>query len=574
MSRESAGRARAALAVLFFAALAARGEAVEPVIAFAEVDADWGIVFRHVHGGSGEYYMPETMGSGVVMFDYDGDGDNDLFFVDSGAMPGYEGPVTGSRLFRNEGEGRFLDVTVGAGIAVSGYGMGAAAADVDADGFVDLYVTAFGANQLFRNRGDGRFEDVSSGSGIDDPLWSASATFADLDGDGWLDLYVANYVDFAFDRNALCGRLDLGLRSYCHPDQYGGLPDHVFRNLGGGQFTDVTAEWGFAPASGSGLGVVASDLDGDGLVDVYVANDMTPNFHFHNLGGGRFEEIALLSGTALGPSGLPEAGMGVDAGDFNGDGLPDLVVTHLDRQTNALYCNRSFGIFFDCRFPAGVADPSVATVGFGVAFADLDDDGRLDLTVVNGHIIHNVEGMRTGTTYRQRNQVLRNIGGGRFVVVEAAGLDAVRASRGLAVGDLSGDGALDLAINNSNDVAEVYENRSAPRGHFLRVDLVDAAPNLAAIGSRVDLDSAGERQIREARTASSYQSQSEATLHFGLGDAAGADRLLVRWPDGGRSAWLDLPADRRVRLLRSRRNHSSPAGDGAPSGAGEGAAED
>jgi hypothetical protein len=529
-------------------ALAAVAGAETPAIRFAETGAAWGVAFRHTHGGTGEFYMPETMGAGVAILDYDGDGDNDLFFVDSGAMPGYSGPVSGSRLFRNEGGGRFLDVSAGAGIAVAGYGMGVAAADVDADGAVDLYVTAFGPNQLFRNRGDGTFEDVTAAAGVGDPLWGASAAFADLDGDGWLDLYVANYVDFAFDRNAICGRADLGLRSYCHPDQYEGLPDRVFRNSGAGRFADVTAEWGFAGARGKGLGVVASDLDDDGLVDLYVANDMTPNFHFRNLGGGRFEETAVVAGDALGPSGLPEAGMGVDAGDVDGDGRFDLVVTHLDRQTNALYCNRESGLFLDCRFSAGVAEPSVPHVGFGVAFADFDDDGWSDLAVANGHIIHNVEGMRSGTTYKQRNQVLRNRGGGRFAVVADAGFDAVRASRGLAVGDLSGDGALDLAISNSDDEAELYENRTGSEGRHLRVDLAGAAPNLGAIGARIELEAGGRLQAREARTASSYLSQNEATLHFGVGAAERVERLRVRWPDGRRSELRDLSAGRRLRI--------------------------
>jgi len=558
-------RRPAGLAVLALVAAAARGEA--PPIRFADVAAAWGIDFRHVHGGSGEFYMPETMGGGVAILDYDGDGDNDLFLVDSGALPGYAGPLTGSRLYRNDGAGRFRDVTARAGIEVTGYGMGVAAADVDGDGFVDLYVTAFGPNQLFRNLGDGRFADVTPEAGVGDPSWGASAAFADLDGDGWLDLYVVNYVDFTFDRNPPCGRPELGLRSYCHPDVYGGLPDRVYRNLGGGRFADATAAWGFAEASGKGLGVVASDLDDDGRIDLYVANDMTPNFLFRNLGGGAFEEVALLAGTALGPSGLPEAGMGVDAGDADGDGRLDLVVTHLDQQTNALYCQRAAGLFLDCRFPAGIADVSVPHVGFGVAFADLDDDGRLDLAIANGHILHNVEAMRSGATYRQRNQVLRNLGGGRFAEVADAGLDAVRASRGLAVGDLSGDGALDLAIGNSNDAVELYENRSPARGGHLRVDLAGAPPNRGAVGARVEVETADGRQVREARAGSSYLSQHEATLHFGLGAAPRVERVRVRWPDGRRSELRDAPSGARLRLSAPGAAQGASAAE-APVGAG------
>jgi enediyne biosynthesis protein E4 len=547
--------ARTALLAALALPPAAAADAPSP-IRFVETAAAWGIAFRHTHGGSGEFFMPETMGGGGVLFDFDGDGDLDLFLIDSGALPGFTGEATGSRLFRNEGEGaepRFVDVTARSGLVVTAYGMGGAAADVDGDGFVDLYVTAFGANQLFRNRGDGTFEDVSAAAGVGDPLWGASAVFADLDGDDFLDLYVTNYVDFSFENNPLCGDAARGLRSYCHPDQYDGLTDRVFRNLGGFRFEDVTHAWGFGGADGKGLGVVASDLDGDGRIDLYVANDMTPNFLFHNLGGGRFEEIALLSGTALGPRGTPEAGMGVDAGDFDGSGRFSLVVTHLDLQTNALYCNRGGLLFVDCRDPAGIADPSHYLVGFGVAFADFDRDGELDLVVANGHIIHNAEGFGTGTTYKQRNHVLRNVGGGRFVELSGIGLDAVRASRGLAVGDLSGDGALDLVIVNSNDEVEAYANRTPAPGRYLRVDLLAVSPNPAAIGARVELEAGGRRQVREVRTGASYLSQSETTLHFGLGDAARVDRLRVRWTDGRVSELRDLPADRRVRLYGSSR---------------------
>jgi enediyne biosynthesis protein E4 len=516
---------------------------------FREVSAPWGLGFRHHHAGTGSFYMIETMGSGVVVWDYDGDGDEDVLFMDSGPLPGYRGEPPRTVLYRNDGVGRFADMTARSGIAPSAYGMGATAGDVDGDGDLDLYTTAFGATQLFLNRGDGTFEDATARSGAGYTSWSTSAAFADVDRDGDLDLYATDYVDFSFEDNPPCGLKERGLRSYCHPDVYDGLPDRFFRNRGDGTFEDATARAGFASATGKGMGVLFADLDEDGWPDLYVANDMTPNFLFLNRGDGTFEEIGMAAGVALSDLGAPEAGMGVDAGDLDGNGFADVMVTNLDLQSNAVYSNQGGNVFLDGRYVSRLAEPSIYKVGFGIAFADFDHDADLDVVVANGHIIHNIERFGTGTTYKQRNQLFENLGKGQYREVLDSGLDVVRSSRGLAAGDLDGDGDLDLAINNSDDLAEVYENVGAP-GNWLAVDLAVARGNRHGIGARLELEGAGRRQEREVRTAASYLSQSALTAHFGLGAAPRADRLTVRWPDGKVQVFEGLAANRRMAVVR------------------------
>ncbi|RMH21146.1 MAG: CRTAC1 family protein [Acidobacteria bacterium] len=531
--------------------------AAATTLGFREVAADWGLAVRHHHGGSGRYYMVETIAGGVIAFDYDGDGDADLLFTDGAPLPGYRGEKPRTRLLRNDG-GRFVDRTEEAGITFDGYGAGGTAGDVDGDGDLDLYLTAFGANVLLLNRGDGTFVDRTEEAGVGDPLWSMSAAFADFDRDGDLDLYVTNYVDFSLDNNVDCSDKATGIEAYCPPDVYNPLPDRYYENLGPGpggvvRFADATARVGLDGAVGNGLGVVVGDLDDDGWPDVYVANDLTPNFLFRNRGrvdggGIRFEDLSLLSGTGYSPKGRPEAGMGVAMGDYDADGDLDLTVTNFELESNGLYANMAGGVFIDNRFTAGLAEPSLLVLGFGVAFADLDLDGDLDLVVANGHINDNAEQLGSPTPHKQPNHVFENLGNGRFRKLPDDTLSEVRASRGLALADLDLDGDLDLVFVNSNDHAEVYENLTAG-GHWLQVVPRARHGDRFAVGTRTVLETGDRRQLRELRTATSFLSQDELVLAFGLGPRTRADALRLRWPRGGVTLYRHLPADRRLVVI-------------------------
>jgi enediyne biosynthesis protein E4 len=367
-----------------------------------------------------------------------------------------------------------------------------------------------------------------------------------VDNDGDLDLYVADYVDFTLANNKVCGDVRRNIPSYCHPDAYNGEPDRLYRNRGDGTFEDATRAAGLGGAVGPGLGVVFGDVDNDGWQDLYVANDQKGNFLFYNKGGGSFEDISLLSGTALGPHGRPEAGMGVDLGDVDGDGLLDLVVTNFELEGDGLYKNLGGGSFVDGQATAGLLEPSYLNLGFGVALVDLDQDGDLDLVVANGHVSDNAAELLEGSRYRQRNQVFENLGTGKFREEKASGMDVVRASRALACGDLDGDGDLDVVIVDANEPAEVYENVSAGGG-WLQVGFAAPAGNRFAIGARLELESGGKRQVREVKTASSYLAQNALAAHFGLGKSAAVDRLTVRRPDRI-DIYAGLPANRRLVL--------------------------
>jgi hypothetical protein len=537
-------------------AITAGAAAAEPV--FRDVAESWGLAFRHHHGGTGQRYMVETMVGGVAILDYDEDGDEDVFFVDGGALPGYTGEPPRSRLYRNEGRGRYLDVTERAKIDVAGYGCGAVAGDADGDGDLDLYVTAFGPNRLFLNLGDGSFREAGAEAGVADPRWSAGAAFGDADGDGDLDLYVANYVDFALDNHRFCGDRESGVRGYCTPVVYEPLPDRFYRNLGEGRFRDDTAAAGLVEpeGGGAGLGVVFADLTGDGHPDLYVANDLDPNFVFVNRGDGTFEDVSLLSGAGYSDTGKPEAGMGVDLADVDGNGLLDVAVTNFELETNALYLSVGGGLFRDARFAVGLAERSFRQLAFGFVFADFDRDGDEDAMIANGHVLDNPREMGSEGTYGQRNQVFSQGPPGRFREIEEAGLLAARPSRGLASGDLDGDGDLDAVVLNSNDVAEVYENL-AEGGAWLLLDL-RGGRNRWAIGAQLEIEHGGRRQLRAVRAGLSYLSHSALGAHFGLGEAREVERLRVRWPDGRRSELRSVPANRRLRLVASEGDGESP----------------
>ena len=518
-------------------------------IRFDEASQRWGLDFRHHTASSDRYFMTETLGSGVIAFDYDGDGDPDLLFVDNGPLPGYTGERPRTRLFRNEGGRRFLDVTDRSGVEVRDYGMGGTAGDVDGDGDLDLYVTAYGTSQLFRNEGDGTFADVTERAGVGNGSWATSAAFADADRDGDLDLYVANYLAFTLETNVVCTSPVLGIRSHCGPAVYEGLPDRFYRNRGDGTFEDATGPAGFGSATGKGLGVVWSDLDGDGWQDLYVANDTTPNLLYRNRADGTFEELGTAAGVAYSDTGDSEGGMGVESADLDGDGRLDLFVTNFEMESHAVYGNLGGWVFVDRRYSSRLAEPTRLPVGFGTVGADLDQDGDVDLVAVNGHILQGIEQWEPGKSYRQRNQVFANDGTGRFEEVSSAGLDVVRASRGLAAADLDGDGDLDLAVNDADEPCEVYENVTQAPGRWLQVDLADRGGNRHGIGALLRLSHGERSQLREVRTASSYLSQNALTGHFGTGASARA-RLVARWPDGRVTAYEGVATNRRLTLVR------------------------
>jgi len=514
---------------------------------FRDVTAAWGLGFRHHNGSSGRRYMPETLGGGVVVLDYDLDGDWDVFFADGGPLPGDPGTASRSQLWRNDGGGRFADVTGRAGLEIGGYLNGGTAGDVDGDGDPDLYLTALGANALWRNQGDGSFVDVTAVAGVGDEGWSASAAFADVDLDGDADLYVADYVDFTVATHKECR--SNGIEGYCMPDAYGAVRDRFYVNRGDGTFRDATEAAGLATARAlPGLGVAIADLTDDGLPDIVVANDSQPNYLFRNRGDGTFVETGLVAGLAYGEGGEPEASMGIAVGDVEGDGDQDLVMTHFELETNALYAHLGGGLFRDMRFPAGIAEGSYPSLSFGVVLADLDQDGDLDLVTANGHIQDNAARIHERSSFPQRNQLWENLGAGKFEESAASGFEAVRVSRGLAAADLDGDGDLELVFVNNGGVAEVYEGLAA--GAWMQLDFGAATREAGAVGIRVDLAAAPGPpgpQRRDLVAGGSYGSRSAPALHFGLGGAAAA-RLDVRLPGGGRRTYRDVPARRRLRL--------------------------
>ena len=538
---------------------------------FVDVTDDAGLGFHHFNGMSGELYFPEMMGSGVGLLDYDGDGDLDVYLVQGHMLggkplsaatfkPRHPVPLT-DRLFRNESTDdrlRFVDVTEASGLAAGGYGMGVAVGDYDNDGRPDFYVSNFGNNQLWRNLGDGRFEDVTAAAGVDDPRWSVSVTWVDFDRDGWLDLYVGNYVDFSFENAKPC-RSSTSARDYCSPLVYEPLVDSLFRNRGDGTFEDVSLGAGIRGDFGGALGVIAADFNGDGWQDIYVANDGVPNQLWINGRDGRFANDAILAGAGVNMDGSPEASMGVDAADFDGDGDEDLFMTHLARETNTLYVNDGQGWFEDRTVTMGLAGPSFPMTGFGTGWIDYDNDGWLDLLVVNGAVTAIEAQMLAGDPLplRQPNQLFRNLGKSRFVDVSSEAGSAIltpRVSRGAAFGDLDNDGDTDVIVSNNAGPARVLENRVGARNQWLGLRLLTGDPGRDAIGARVELS--GEPSLwRRVRTDGSYASASDPRILFGLGDGAAKKRSVrVLWPDG---------SEERFEGLQGGRYHTLRQGDGA-----------
>jgi hypothetical protein len=540
-----------------------------PVEWFTDETAASGLDFVHVNGMSGGFYFPEIMAPGVGVLDYDNDGDLDIFFVQCHVLgpgktltnllirpPAQQLPLRG-RLYRNDLELRpdgtrslrFTDVTASSGIDARGYGMGVAAGDVNNDGCIDVYVTNVGLNQLFRNNCDGTFTDVSRPSGAADPGWGVSAAFFDYNRDGWLDLYVGNYVEYAVDEDKPCISVTGG-RDYCPPRAYRGQSDRLYRNRGNGTFLDVTAEALLGADRAPALGVSTADFNGDGWMDVYVANDGEANQLWINQREGTFRNTAPLAGVAFNRDGRAQGSMGVDAGDFDNNGTEDLFVTNLTGETNTLYVNHGGGTFEDRTAASGLGTPSLTYTGFGTAWIDVDNDGWLDLLTVNGTIVRSQQAPANAVfPYDQRKQLFRNLGTGRFEeVTDRAGAVFRRSEvgRGAAFGDINNDGTMDVVVANANGPARLLINHAGRQHHWLGLRLVGgAATPRDMLGARVAVVRAdGSTLWRRARADGSYGSANDPRVLVGLGDAAGHARVRVTWPSGRVDEWPRVPIDR------------------------------
>jgi hypothetical protein len=502
---------------------------------FTLATTDAGLQFHHVNGASPDKYMVETMGSGGLFFDYDRDGWIDIFLVDGGSLADRKAAgAARHKLYRNRGNGTFEDKTTAAGITHIAYGLGACAADVDNDGWLDLYITAFGPNALYRGNGNGTFTDITKNAGVGSTLWSTSCAFGDMDNDGDLDLYVANYVEFNAQNNKFCGDVARKIRAYCDPHVYPGISGVLYRNDGTGAFTDITKEAGVQRTDGKSLGVIFLDYDADGWSDIFVANDRVPNFLFHNERNGRFRETGLLAGVAVASDGKARAGMGTDFGDYDNDGRPDLVVTNFDLETHSVFRNMGGGIFVDATAESGVGPPTLPFVGFGTAWFDGDNDGDLELAIANGHVLDNPGIFRAGARHAQRTLLFVNDGRGRLAEMGRSagpGFDPERVSRGLFIADIDNDGDLDILITNNGQPADLLRNDGGNRGSALIVRLVGGRGNRHAIGARLRVTSSGKSWVRDVRAGSSYLGQNDVRVHVGLGTAALVD-VEVQWPAG------------------------------------------
>ena len=521
-----------------------------------------GVRFVHFNGMTGKLYLPEMMGPGAALLDYDNDGDLDLFVVQGSALDlggaGSRLPsdTDGDRLFRNDSTGGslvFRDVTAESRLRSEGYGIGVATGDFDNDGWVDLYVTNVGPNRLLRNGGDGTFTDVTAATGTGDPGFGVSAAFLDFDRDGWLDLFLGNYVNFDLAQHEPChgagGRVD-----YCGPLAFDPQPNRLWRNLGGGAFEDVSVASGIASQAGGALGVVASDLDGDGWIDIYVANDERPNLLWVNQGDGTFQNRAMLAGCSVNEEGLAESSMGVDAADIDGDGNDDLFMTHLKQQTNTLYRNSGDGFWEDWTSESGLGRASWRSTGFGTAFLDFDNDGWLDIFVANGavRIVEALAARGDPHPLGQPNQLFRNLGDGRFedfTPWAGAAFGLLEVSRGAAFGDVDNDGDTDAVLLNNAGPLRLLINRIGQDSHWLGLRLVGERVDRDMLGARAAVLRPGSPPLwRRVRSAASYASANDPRVLFGLGSVDAPVAVLVRWPDARLEKWTDIRIDRYLTL--------------------------
>jgi hypothetical protein len=519
---------------------------------FIDVTQALGLHFQNLSSHTSRKYLPETMGAGVALFDFDNDGRLDIFAVNAapltdptpkGSVPQKTDPKYWNRLYHQKQDGTFEDVTEKAGLQGTGYGMGVAVGDYDNDGYEDLYVTAYGGNKLYHNNGDGTFTDVTEKAGVGGSGWSTSAAWVDLDNDGWLDLIVLRYLDWDFS-DIWCGEHKEGYRAYCHPDYFKPIAPLVYHNNGNGRFTEVSNQVGISKP-GKGLGVALADYDGDGRIDIVIANDSMPEFLYHHKADGTFEEVGLASGVAVDGEGRTYAGMGVDFADYNNDGRPDLIITDLANQIYALYRNDGDGTFAYESYPSGLGRMTMSHSGWGVRFLDYDNDGWKDLLITQGHDLDTIELNFPNLRYRETMFLARNTGSG-FVDVSADAGSAFQEAwvgRGMAVGDIDSDGRLDAVVTTNDGPLHILRNVTPTPYHWLTLRLTGHMSNRDAIGAEVRVRTPKNTQVVTVTTSSSYLSSSDKRVHFGLGAASIAETIEIRWPSGIRQIMENVPAD-------------------------------
>jgi hypothetical protein len=551
----------AAALALFPATLLNAQESVKqdssPTIKFSDITDQTGVKFRYLSSHTAKKYLPETMGAGVALFDYDNDGRLDIFVVNGapihdptpqGTIPRKTGPEYWNRLYHQQADGTFEDVTEKAGLQGVGYGMGVAVGDYDNDGFEDLYVTAYGGNRLYHNNGDGTFTDVTDKAGVGGSGWSSSAAWVDLDNDGFLDLVVLRYLQWDFD-DIWCGEHREGYRAYCHPDYFKAAAPLVYHNNGNGTFTEVAQKIGLAKPA-KGLGIAFADYDRDGHIDLFFANDSMVEYLYHNKGDGTFEEVGLLSGVAADIDGHTYAGMGVDFSDYDNDGWPDIVVTNLANQRYALYHNNGDGTFNYSSPAAGISRITMTHSGWGVRFADFDNDGRKDLLIVQGHDLDTIETTSPNLRYREPLLLARNTGKEFQDVTASAGsaLQQAWVWRGLAVGDVDSDGRLDAVVTANDGPVRVLHNETAASNHWILLKLTGHKSNRDAVGAAVKIVTAEGTQYATVTTASSYLSSGDKRVHFGLGKATAVQTIEIHWPSGIVQTLKDIAPDKIVQI--------------------------
>jgi len=512
-----------------------------------DVTSAAGIGFRHNNGAYGGTLLPETLGAGCAFLDFDGDGWQDILFVNGMDWPGHKRQRSTMRLYRNNRNGTFADVTRAAGLDVELYGMGVAVADYDNDGFPDILVTCVGQNRLFRNTGRGTFVDVTRATGLDGRLgFSTSAMWVDIDRDGHLDLFVCNYVKWSMENDVFCS-VDGRRKSYCTPEAYRGDTCWLFRNRGNGTFEDVTATCGIFDSSSKALGVALIDHDQDGWPDIFVANDTQPNKLYRNLRNGKFRDVALEAGVALSEDGKARAGMGVDVAYLDGSARPSVAVTNFEGEMVGLYTSAQAGLYRDNATASGVGAASRNRLGFGCAFADIDLDGATDLLVANGHIDATARNVRNAVGQAQPPHLFLNQGRGRFLDVASSiggAFATPRVGRGLAYGDFDRDGDVDLLLTTNNGPAVLLRNDQLAGNKSVRVRLVGTMSNRDGIGTLVRLFHGGTSQAQMVKSGSSYLSQSELPLTFGVGKRDRVDRLVVTWPNGRTEEFANVASGR------------------------------